>query len=75
MQQLNSEIQRLQSQVENNNREKLQIEKQKVAIDEQVAKDKKDYNDKLIEVKEKQLNAEILQIRDGNPYNDQIRDV
>lgn len=75
MQQLNSEIQRLQSQVENNNREKLQIEKQKVAIDEQVAKDKKDYNDKLIEVKEKQLTAEILQIRDGNPYNDQIRDV
>lgn len=75
MQQLNSEIQRLQSQIENNNREKLQIEKQKVAIDEQVAKDKKDYNDKLIEVKEKQLNAEILQIRDGNPYNDQIRDV
>lgn len=75
MQQLNSEIQRLQSQVENNNREKIQIEKQKVAIDEQVAKDKKDYNDKLIEVKEKQLNAEILQIRDGNPYNDQIRDV
>ena len=75
MQQLNSETQRLQSQVENNNREKLQIEKQKVAIDEQVAKDKKDYNDKLIEVKEKQLNAEILQIRDGNPYNDQIRDV
>ena len=75
MQQLNSEIQRLQSQIENNNREKLQIEKQKVAIDEQVAKDKKDYNDKLIEVKEKQLNVEILQIRDGNPYNDQIRDV
>lgn len=75
MQQLNSEIQRLQSQIENNNREKLQIEKQKVAIDEQVAKDKKDYNDKLIEVKEKQLTAEILQIRDGNPYNDQIRDV
>lgn len=75
MQQLNSEIQRLQSQIANNNKEKLQIEKQKVAIDEQVAKDKKDYNDKLIEVKEKQLNAEILQIRDGNPYNDQIRDV
>lgn len=75
MQQLNSEIQRLQSQVENNNREKLQIEKQKVAIDEQVAKDKKDYNDKLIEVKEKQLNAEILQISDGNPYNDKVKDV
>ena len=38
-------------------------------------RDKKDYNDKLIDVKEKQLQAEILQIRDGNPYNDEIVNV
>ena len=75
LEQLNSELQSLQKQLQTNNQYKLQIEKQRVDIEEKVANDKKDYNDKMIEVKEKQLQAEILQIRDGNPYNDQIRDV
>lgn len=72
---LQNEIKRLQSQVEATNQAKLEIEQKKVEIQEKEANDKKDYNDKLIGVKEKQLTAEIMQIRDGNPYNDQIRDV
>lgn len=75
MQQLNSQIQSLQKQLMTNNQTKLQIEQQRVNIEKQVASDKKDYNDKLLEIKDKQLTAEILQIRDGNPYNDQIRDI
>lgn len=72
---LQNEIKRLQSQVEATNQAKLEIEQKKVEIQEKEANDKKDYNDKLIGVKEKQLTAEIMQIHDGNPYNDQIRDV
>lgn len=73
--QLSSQLQSLQKQLQTNNQQKLQIEQQRVDIENKIANDKKEYNDKLIEVKEKQLTAEIMQIRDGNPYNDQIRDV
>lgn len=75
MQQLNSQIQSLQKQLQTNNQQKLQIEQERVKIERQVASDKKDYNDRILELKDKQLTAEILQIWDGNPYNDQIRDV
>lgn len=75
IQQLTSQLQAMQNQLQNNSQQKLQIEQQRADIEEKIANDKKDYNDKLIEVKEKQLQAEIMQIRDGNPYNDQIKDV
>ena len=75
MQQLNSQLQSLQKQLQTNNQQKLQIEQQRVAIEKQVASDKKDYNDKMLELKDKQLTAEILQIRDGNPYNDEVRNI
>ena len=72
---LQNEIKRLQSQVQANDQAKLQLEAKRVEIEEKEAVDKKDYNDKLIEVKNKQLDAEMMQIWDGNPYNNQIRDV
>ena len=72
---LQNEIKRLQSQVQANDQAKLQLESKRVEIEEKEAQDKKDYNDKLIEVKNKQLDAEMMQIWDGNPYNNQIRDV
>ena len=72
---LQNEIKRLQSQIQANSDAKLQIEQKQVEIKEKEAIDKKDYNDKLIEVKEKQLDAEIMQMWDGNPYNNQVRDV
>ena len=72
---LQNEIKRLQSQVEANNQAKIQLDARRVATEEKEARDKKDYNDKLIEVKEKQLEAEIMQMWDGNPYNNQVRDV
>lgn len=68
----NNQIKQLQSQVENNNNAKLELEKQKIAIEDREARDKKDYNDKQIEVKMKQLEAELMQLNDGNPYNDII---
>lgn len=70
----NNQIKQLQSQVENNNNAKLELERQKLAIDDREARDKKDYNDKQIEVKTKQIELEFLQMNDGNPYNDKIAD-
>ena len=72
---LQNEIKRLQSQVEASAQAKIQIEQKRVQIEEKEAADKKEYNDKLIEVKEKQVDAEIMQMWDGNPYNNEIRDV
>lgn len=72
---LQNEIQRLNSQVNNAAQAKIQNDSRKLDIEEQEVRDKAEYNKGVLEVKNKQLEAEILQIRDGNPYNDQIRDV
>lgn len=70
----NNTIKQLQSQVEQNNQAKLQLEQQRIAIEDREARDKKDYNDKQIKVKEDQLKIEFAQLTDGNPYNDRLRD-
>ena len=71
---LTSQNQKLQKEIENNNNMKLEIERRRLLNEEQERIDKKDYNDKQIEVKEKQLKVEWAQINDGNPYNDKIHD-
>ena len=68
----NNQIKQLQSQVEQNNSAKLELDRQRVAIEDREARDKKDYNDKQIRVKEDQLKLEAMQLNDGNPYNDKI---
>lgn len=82
MKQMQSELQkqadennRLKSQLENNSAEKLEIEKKRLAIEEKTANDKKEYNDKILENKDKQLDAQIYQLNDGNPYNDKIKQI
>lgn len=70
----NNTIKQLQSQVEQNNQAKLQLEQQRVAIEDREARDKKDYNDKQIKIKEDQLKVELAQLTDGNPYNDKLHD-
>ena len=52
----------------------LKLKKKRVRIEEQEANDKRDFNNKQIEVKEKQLQVEVAQMVDGNPYNDKIHD-
>ena len=69
-----NQIKQLTSQLQNNNAEKLELEKKRVKIEEQEANDKRDFNNKQIEVKEKQLQVEVIQMSDGNPYNDKIHD-
>ena len=71
--QLSKENQNLNSQLQKNNAEKLELDRRRVVVEEQEARDKKDYNDKQIEVKHKQLQVEYAQTFDNNPYNDEIK--
>lgn len=74
IQQLTSQNQQLSKQLETNNQIKWELERRRIDIEEKEARDKKDYNDKQIEVKTKQLQVEYAQMYDNNPYNDKIRD-
>lgn len=74
IQQLTTQNQQLSKQIETNNQIKWELEKRRVNVEEQEARDKKDFNDKQIDIKNKQLQVEYAQIYDGNPYNDKIKD-
>ena len=73
LQKAEAENERLNSQIQQNNNLKWVIEKKKVALQEQEIRDKRENDKKLTDLKEKELEAEILQLNDGNPYNDRIR--
>lgn len=73
--QLQEQLQQLQKQLEKNSAEKLELERKRVAIEEQEMRNTKDYNDKIAENKKRQVDIEVLQLTDNNPYNDKIRDV
>lgn len=74
IQQLNAQNQQLSKQLETNNQIKWELEKRRVANEEKETRDKKDYNDKQIDVKNKQLQVEYAQLYDNNPYNDKLKD-
>ena len=73
--QYEEKIQQLQKQLDKNSDEKLEIEKKRVAIEEQEMKNNKDYNDKIAKTKERQVDIEVLQLTDNNPYNDKVKDI
>ena len=73
--QLQQQIQNLQSQLEKNNQAKLQLEAERLELDKQKVRNDKDFNDKTIDLKEKQVQAQVAQIFDANPYNDKIKAV
>lgn len=74
IQQLVSQNQQLSKRLETNNQTKWDLEKRRIVNEEKESRDKKDYNDKLIDVKTKQLQVEYAQLYDNNPYNDKIKD-
>lgn len=75
IQQLSQQNQNLQNKLDSNNEQKLQLEAKRVEIEDQSRQDKADYNEDLLNIKKKQLEVERLQILDGNPYNDKVRDI
>lgn len=75
IEQLNQTNKDLQNKLNTNSAEKLRLEAKRVDIEDRTRQDKADYNEDLLEIKKKQLEVERLQILDGNPYNDKVRDV
>ena len=72
---LQEENENLKKQLEKNSNAKIEIERQRVAIEEQEMRNKKEYDDRIAKAKERQVDVEILQVTDNNPYNDKVKDV
>lgn len=77
MQQLQTEAQKLQQEVERLNAEKINIEKEKLnhlkELEWYKARASKEFNDQKLANDKKRIEAEILQLYDNNPYNDEIK--
>lgn len=73
--QLQEENNNLKKQLEKNSDAKIEIERQRVAIEEQEMRNKKEYDDRIAKTKERQVDVEFLQLSDGNPYNDKVKDM
>lgn len=54
---------------------KLYLEQQKLELEKEKVRNDKDFNDQSIEVKKQQLQAQVTQMFDQNPYNDKIKQV
>lgn len=74
-QQLTEQIQQLQNQMQKNNQTKLELEAERIAIEKEKVRNDKEYNDKVIDVKQQQVQAQIAEIYDDNPYNNKIKQV
>lgn len=73
MQDLQKQLQQKDAQLQKNSEEKLRLEEERVKIEKQKADDTKEYNDRIARNKERLAEIEIMQLNDGNPYNDQIK--
>lgn len=72
-QQLQSQLSQLQNQANQIEQAKIEIEQQRVELDHEKVKNDKTYQDQTIEVKKQQLQAQVAQMFDQNPYNDKIK--
>lgn len=72
-----SEAQKLQQQVEKLNAEKLSLEKEKLAFEKELgwyeARTKNAYDQEMLELEQKRVGLEGLQLLDNNKNNDEIR--
>ena len=75
--QLQQELQKTQQKVQQLDETRLKLEQEKIQLDYQVnwfkAQTDRTYRDRQMDIEEKRTDIEIAQMRDGNPYNDQIR--
>jgi hypothetical protein len=71
------ELEKAQQKIENLNEAKLTLEKEKfkkeIEIEWYKAKTDRTFKNDSIEIDKKRVEAELLQLHDGNPFNDQIR--
>lgn len=76
-QQLQQELQKTQSELKKLDQQKMQLEQQKFQLENKVewykAETDRQYKQVQSDLATKRTEIELRQIRDGNPYNDQIR--
>ena len=76
-QQLQQQSQQLQQKIEQLNESKLNLESQKIQLEYKVnwlkAQTDQSYKTRQLDIEEKRTEVELYQLRDGNPYNDKIK--
>lgn len=72
---LQNQLKQAQYQLEQNSQAKLELESEKLAIEREKVRNEKEHNQKLIDTKQKQINAQIAETYDSNPYNDKIKSI
>lgn len=79
LQQATQQLDQANQKVEQLNQAKLQLEQQEMQNTYKVnmfkAQTDKEYKDKVAEEQKRRTQVEILQLTDGNPYNDKLRQV
>ena len=79
LQQLQQQLQKYEQKIEQLNEAKLQIEQQKIQLQYQVedfkAKTDRTYKETQAENDTKRTEIELMQLYDGNPYNDEVKNV
>ena len=79
LQQMQGELQKSQQKIQQLDEKRLMLEQEKINLDYQVnwlkANTDKTYKDRQMNIEEKRTEIEIAQLRDGNPYNNQIKDL
>ena len=76
-QQLQQQLQQAQKQIQDLDAQRLKLETDKINLEHKVdwfkAQTEKTYRDRQMDIEAKKVEIELLQLRDGNPYNNQIR--
>ena len=79
LQQMQGELQKSQQKVQQLDERRLMLEQEKINLDYQVnwlkANSDKTYKERQMDIEEKRTEIELMQLNDGNPYNDKIKDV
>ena len=75
MTQLQQQNAQLAQDVQKNDEFKRNLESAKLNLEREKIKNDKEYNDKAIKVKEQQVQAQVAEMFDGNPYNNKIKSV
>lgn len=74
---INSELESAKAKISALNEEKMKLEQHKIESDMQIkwyeAQTDRDYKNDMVNIQKKRTDIEIGQLRDGNPYNDQIK--
>lgn len=77
--QASQQLEQAQKKIEQLNESKMQLEQQKLQLEYKVdwynAQTDRTYKNKMAEEQAKRTEVEILQLSDGNPYNDKLRQI